>query len=217
MKSILTVILVVVSVVLAGALFLTKQSNNAQMASDAASIGDYSNRLDTTPAQLTSRAGTMVTLSNRLDECQSAFGEISNRETEAQATVTQSAEQITNLTHQVASAIAENQSLNQQVMNLTNQMAGLAQQLALTQTSLTQTNKDLVQLQKDYALLDNRFRRDVAERVVVERKFNTYSEVEAQLKKLWSHSVPWTTPESIYKGLNVEIASNGVAHVIMPE
>ena len=74
-----------------------------------------------------------------------------------------------------------------------------------------------MQLHKDYALLDNRFRRDVAERVVVERKFNSYPEVQAQLKKLYTNSVPYATPESIYKGLNVEIVSNGVAHVIMPE
>ena len=106
--------------------------------------------------------------------------------------------------------------MNQRVTRLTNKVAELSGQFALTQTNLAQTTQDLAQARKDYTLLDNRFRRDVAERVVVERKFNTYAEVEAQTKKLWSKSMPLATPESIYAGLNVEVKANGEAHVITP-
>ncbi len=217
MKSYSTIVLAVVSVVLAVVLFLIKHSDDAQMATDAGVIVDYSNRLDSATILLSVRAGTIDELSNRLAQCQSATVAISNQLTQAQATLAQDAEQLAKLNQQLTASAAENQNLNQQVMNLTNQMAGLSQQLAQTQASLAQTNQDLVQLHKDYALLDNRFRRDVAERVVAERKFNSYTEVQAQLKKLWTNSVPYATPESIYKGLNVEIMSNGVAHVIMPE
>ena len=216
MKSYLTIILTVVSVLLAAALFQTKHSDNAQMAADAGTIGDYSNRLDTAQAQLTVRAGTLVTLSNRLDECAAAAGAVSNRLAEARSAFAGQTEQVAQLNRQITSATAENQSLSQQVVGLTNQVAKVSAQLAQTQASLAQTNQDLVQLHKDYALLDNRFRRDVAERVVVERKFNTYAEVEEQAKKLKLSPAPAVTAESIYKDLDVEVKANGEAHVIAP-
>ena len=217
MKFNSTFVLSVVSVLLAVVLFLVKHADNAQMAADGGVIVDYSNRLDSATILLSARAVTIDGLSNRLEQCRSGAAALSNQLTQAQATLALDAEQLAKLNQQATAAAAENRSLNQQVMNLTNQVGGLAKQLALTQASLTQTNQDLVRLQKDYARLDNRFRRDVAERVVVERKFNSLAEVKAQLKKLQTHSAPPVTPESIYAGLNVEIVSNGVAHVIMPE
>ena len=217
MKSNSTIVLAVVSVLLAVVLFLIKHADNQQMAADAGVIMDFSNRLDSATILLSVRAGTIDGLSNRLEQCHSAAAALSNQLTQAQATLASDAEQLAKLNQSATAAAAENQNLNQQVMTLTNQMTRLTQQLALTQTSLTQTNQDLVRLQKDYARLDNRFRRDVAERVVVERKFNSPAEVKAQLKKLQTHSALPVTPESIYAGLNVEIVSNGVAHVIMPE
>jgi chromosome segregation ATPase len=216
MKSYLTIVLAVVSGVLAVVLFTTKHADNAQMTADAAAIVDYSNRLDTAQAQIVVRDGSLLTWSNRLDECQAASGALSNRLTEAQSTLALDAEQLTVLNRLVTTAAAENQGLNRRAMELTNQVAGLSSQLAQTQADLARTNLDLVQLRKDYSLLENRFRRDVAERVVVERRFNTYSEVQAQAKKLWSHSEPWATPESIYKSLDVEVKSNGEFHVIAP-
>ena len=216
MKTNLTIILVIVSVVLAGALFLTRHSDNVQMASDAASIVDYSNRLDTAVMQISERNGTLVILSNTLTQTMQASQTLSNQLTAVRVTLAQNTEQIGKLNQQVTATTAENQSLNQQVMTLSNQMTGLSGQIDQTRANLTRTNQDLVQLHQDYMLLDNRFRRDVAERVVVERKFNTYSEVEAQLKRLWSHSDPLATPESIYKGLDVEVKANGEAHVIAP-
>ena len=217
MKSYLTIACVVVSILLAIALFLIKHSDDAQMASDAGTIVDYSNRLDTAQAQIVARDGSLLTLSNRLDESQSAFVAVSNQLMAAQATVAQSAEQVTNLTQQFTAAKTENQALIQRVAGLTNQVTKLAGQLAQTQAGLDGTKQELAQLQKDYARLDNRLRRDVAERVLVERRFDNLTELQAQLKKLQSTPVEWVTSESIYKGLNVEVKSNGVAYVISPE
>ena len=216
MKSYSTIALAVVSVVLAAALFTTKHSDNAQMAADAGVIVDFSNRLDTAELHVSERNGKLIILSNALAECQSAGAAVSNRLTAAQAALALNAEQIAKQNQQATAAAAANLALNRRVTELTNQLAGLAAQLALTQTNLAQTTQDLAQSRKDYSLLDNRFRRDVAERVVVERKFNTYAEVAEQAKKLWSTSVPLATPESIYKGLDVEVKANGEAHVIAP-
>jgi chromosome segregation ATPase len=214
MKTYSLIALAVVSVVLAVVLFTTKHADNAQMASDAAAIVDYSNRLDTAELHVSERNGALLLLSNTLAETTQT---LSNQLTAAQATVAQDAEQLAKLNQQAAAAAAENQALSGRVMELTNQVAGLSGQLAQSQSSLAQTKQDLTQLHKDYALLDNRFRRDVAERLVVERKFATYAEVQAQAEKLKTATGSLPTPESIYKGLDVEVTSNGVAHVIAPE
>ena len=213
MKTYSIIALAVVSVVLAVVLFTTKHADNAQMTADAAAIVDYSNRLDTAELHVSERNGALLILSNTLAETTQT---LSNQLTAAQATVAQNAEQLAKLNQQATAATAENQALNGRVAELTNQVAGLSGQLAQSQASLAQTKQDLTQLHKDYALLDNRFRRDVAARVVVERKFNTFAEVQAQAQKLKTTAVEWPTPESIYKGLDVEVTSNGVAHVIAP-
>ena len=117
----------------------------------------------------------------------------------------------------VAATASANEALNRNVVALTNQLAGLTSRLALTETNLAKANETLVQAKMDYARLQNRFLRDVAERTVVERRFNNLAEVQAQAKKLQKYPTPWVTPESIYTSLNVEVSSNGVAHVIAPE
>jgi hypothetical protein len=94
-------------------------------------------------------------------------------------------------------------------MDLTNQLAGLARQMALTQTNLVQANKN-------HALLENRLRRDVAERMVVERKFNNPLELQAQIQNLKTNPAVVISAESIYAGLDVEVKSNAV-HVISPD
>jgi len=217
MKSYLTPTLAVVSVLLAVVLFITKRSDNAQMEADAGAFADCSNRLETAQSQLTARGEQMVLLSNRLDECQSASATLSNRLTEAQSTLALQTEQITGLNRQVVETAAENRDLSRRVTDLTNQVAALTGRIADTEASLSRTNADLVQLHKDYALLENRFRCDVAERVVAERKFNNLAEVRAQLKKLMKYPTPWVTPQSVYAGLDVEVKSNGTVHVISPE
>ena len=87
-------------------------------------------------------------------------------------------------------------------------MAGLTGQIALTTSNLNQVNKD-------YALLENRLRRDVAARVVVERKFNNPSELQTQLQYLKEHPAAEVSADSIYAGLDVEVQSNAF-HVIAP-
>jgi hypothetical protein len=52
--------------------------------------------------------------------------------------------------------------------------------------------------------------------VVVERKFNNAPELQAQLAGLKQHPAREISAEKIYAELNVEVLSNGVAHVIAP-
>jgi chromosome segregation ATPase len=211
MKNYLSLALALAFIGLVIAFIVMKRGDNAQHETDAGAIADYSNRLDTAQIQIAACKGTMLTLSKSLDERRSAALTFSNQLMEAKSAVVLGMEQITNLNRRVAEVESENQNLQtlgQRVMDLTNQVAGLTAQIALAGTNLDQANKD-------YALLENRLRRDVAERVVVERKFYNLPELQTQLEYMKTHPGGDVSAESIYAGLDVEVRSNAF-HVIAP-
>ena len=210
MKQYLSTVLALVCTVLVISLIVMKRGDNAQHENDAGAIAGFSNQLTSAQGQIASCNGTILTLSNRLDESLSASLTLSNHLIEAESTIVLDTKQITNLNRHVAEMESENQTLGRRVMDLTNQVAGLTSQIALTEASLNQANKD-------YALLENRLRRDVAERIVVERKFNNLSELQAQKQKLKKNPADVISSESIYAGLGVEVKSNGTFHVISPD
>ena len=208
MKHLLSTALALVCIALVISLVVTKRGDNVQRESDAGAVTDFSNRLDSAQIQIATYRGAMLTLSNYLDESRVVSLTLSNHLAEAGSTVARDTEQITNLTRQVAEVTSENQALRQHAADLTNQLADLTSQIALTGTRLAQANMD-------YALLENRLRRDVAERAVVERKFYNLSELQAQMEKLKNNPGGEVSAGSIYAGLDVEVTSNGV-HVISP-
>ena len=210
MKRYLSTILALVCIVLVISLIVMKRGDSAQHENDAGAIAGFSNQLTSAQGQIASGNGTILTLSNRLDESRSASLTFSNHLVEAESAIVLDAEQITNLNQQVAELESENQTLGRRVMDLTNQMAGLTGQITLTGASLNQANTN-------YALLENRLRRDVAERIVVERKFNNLLELQAQMQKLKKNPAEAISSESIYAGLGVEVKSNGTLHVISPD
>ena len=206
MKHYLPIVLALACAALVISIIVMKRGDTAQHETDAGAIADFSNRLDSAQIQVAFGKGTMITLSNRLDESRSASLTFSNQLNEAESNMVLNTEQITNLNQQVAAAESENQTFVQRFMDLTNQMAGLTKQ---SEASLEQANKN-------YALLEERLRRDVAERVVAERKFNNPSELQAQMQYLKQHPAGVISAESIYAGLDVEVNSNAF-HVISPK
>ena len=198
-----------VCILLVISLVMLKRNDEAQHEDDAGALAGCSNQLTLAQAQITGCHEMLLALSNRLDESVSASWASSNRLTEAGSNLVLDTEQITNLTRQVAAVESEKQALDRRVLDLTNQTAGLTRQIASNQTSLERANQD-------YALLENRLRRDVAERLVVERKFNNPSELQAQMQNLKKHPAGAISAEGIYAGLDVEVISNAF-HVISPE
>ncbi len=199
---------------------MMKRGDDAQHENDAGAIASFSNTLDSAQMQIAACNGTILTLSNSLNESQAVSLTFSNQLTEAESTIALDTEQITNLNLQVAGLASENQTLGQRVMDLTNQMTSqmsqvTSQMTAFTrQIALTQTNLD--QANKNYSLLENRFRRDVAERLVMQRKFYNRAELQVQMQRLKDDPfVPQTSEQSIYAGLDVEVKSN-TFHVISP-
>ncbi len=215
MKSYLSTAFAAACVLLVIALVVMKHGDSAQQEKDAASITGYSNQLDSAQSLIAARDGTILALSNNLSQCQAASLTISNQLADA---IVSGMEEITNLSRQVEEMTAENRALNQSVADLTNQMAGLTQKLAVTESSLARTNQSLLQANEEYALLENRFRIDVAERLVIQRKFYNPEALQAQMDKLKSYpGVFDVAADQIYAGLDVEVKSNGVFHVISPE
>jgi len=211
MKHYLTIALALVCLGSVMSVVLMKRGADAQHESDAGTITDYSNQLDSARIQIAFCTGTMFTLSNRLDASRSEWLTFSNQLMEAEAAIARDSEQVTNLTRQLAGLESENQTLQaggQRVADLTNQIAGLNGQIASAESNLAQA-------ETDYALLENRLRRDVAERLVVERRFYNPAELQAQLERLKTYPGGEVSAESIYAGLDVEITSNAV-HVISP-
>lgn len=210
MKLALIIVLALVAGGLAFWLFQTKQQATAQFAADAGVITDFSNQVNAAQAEIVRRDGSLVTLSNALAECSVSAQAISNQLAAVQADNLQQTEKITGLDHQVAQLTTEKQALFQQAAELTNQLTAV-------QTKLTQTAASLTEVSRQFGLLENRFRRDVAERTVLERRFNMIPELDAQIAKLQLHPGEWPSPESIYAGLGVEVLSNGNVHVISPD
>jgi len=208
MNQYLSIALALACAVSVISLIVIKRGDNAQHETDAGALAGCSNQLTLAQAQIVGCNEMMLTLSNRLDESQSTSLTFSNQLAEAESNMVLSTEQVTNLTRQVAEVESENQTFGRRVTDLTNQMARLTSRITLTESNLDQANKD-------YVLLEYRLRRDVAERVVVERKFNNPSELQAQAQYLKKHPAGVISADSIYAGLDVEVKSNAF-HVLSP-
>jgi chromosome segregation ATPase len=189
-----------------------KRGDNAQRQTDAGTITDFSNRLDSAKLDVLTANGTLMIYSNNLSQSESAAMTFSNGLTDAQSALALDAEQIANLNRQAAQAGSEIQTLTSRLVDLNSQMTN---QAAILTGKLTLTETNLAQANKDYALLENRFRRNVAERLVLERKYRNPAELQEQLDRLKYSRCDEITAGKIYAGLDVEVISNQF-HVITP-
>ena len=214
MKHLLSVILGLLCLGLAIALFSSKRDNEEQHAKDLETITSTSNMLSTAWKEVAAFRGNVSTLSNRIETLQSTTLTISNQVIEAQsalATAKEASErQITELKAQNVQLETEKQVSSQRIAELTNHISDLTNQIASAQTNLLQASKE-------YALLENRFRRDVAERVIVERRFNNRNELKARLEYLQWNPVLEISEDRIREGLNVVVGKSNLCYVIAPE
>jgi chromosome segregation ATPase len=216
MKTILLVLFGIVSLALAIVLYTTEQGDTKQHNTDNASILDLSNDLNSVQAQVAASSVTINTLSNSLTESQSGSLSLSNQLVDSQSALSHNVEQIASLNTKLAGMVTTNEAVNQHATELAGQVAALTQQLSLIQTNLAGTTKTLAQANQDYYLLENRFRADVAERVVFQRKFYNPLELQEQLERLKVDPSGEVTSDMIYAGLDVEVRSNGTFHVMEP-
>jgi len=214
MKHLSAVILGLVCLGLVVSLFVSKRNDNAQHEKDDEAIIGASNLLSSAQAEVAACKGKMNTLSNRLETCQSASLTFSNELIEAKSAYATAKEelnrQISDLNGRITQSESEKQASSQHIADMANQIAELTNQIASAQASLLQANKD-------YALLENRFRRDVAERVIAERKFNNRTELKARLEYLQWNPASEISEDRIREGLNVVVGRSNLCYVIAPE
>jgi predicted nucleic acid-binding Zn-ribbon protein len=214
MKHLLSGILGLVCVGLAVSLFMSKRDNDAQQEKDAEAITTASNLLSSAQTEVAAFKGKVITLSNGLETCESTSLTFSNELIEAKSALATAKDglerQITDLNRQITQLETEKQASSQRNAVLSHQITELTNQVAWAQASLLQANKD-------YVLLENRFRRDVAERVIVERKFNNRTELKAQLEYLVWNPSQEISEDRIREGLNVVVGRSNLCYVIAPE
>jgi uncharacterized coiled-coil protein SlyX len=208
MKNYLSIALALACAGLVAFLVVTKRGDNAQHETDTGAIADFSNRLDSAQSQIAAGKETMLALSKNLDESRSASVALSNQLTEARSAVARDAEQFTNLTRQIAAAESGKKTLDERLADLSSQMTNQTSQVADLKGQLASTQTNLDQLNKGCLLLEDRFRRDVAARVVAERKFNNLAELQAQLKYLEKNPAKAITADAIFAGLDIVVKSN---------
>jgi chromosome segregation ATPase len=214
MKYLLPLILGLFCLGLAIALFSSKRDNEAQQERYAETITTASNLLVSAEKEVAAFKGNVITLSNRLETSQSTSLTFSNQLIESQSALATTKEgfdrQIADLKTQSTQLETEKQDSSQHIAELTSHISDLTNQLASAQTNLFQADKD-------YALLENRFRRDVAERVIVERRFYNRRELKAQLEMLQWYPGKEISEDRIREGLNVVVGKSNLCYVISPE
>jgi chromosome segregation ATPase len=218
MKHLLSVILGLVCFGLVIFLVVSKQSNDAQHEKDAEVITTSSNLLTSCQAEVAAFKESSTTLSNSLEAFRSTSLTFSNELTEAKSAFASAKQaldrQISDLTGQITShtmqSETEKQAASQRIADLTHQIVELTNQIASARADLAQANKD-------YGLLENRFRRDVAERVIVERKFHNRTELKAQLEYLQWNPGMEISEDRIREGLDVAVGKSNRCYVIAPE
>lgn len=215
MKNFSTTALTLICVVLVISIFTMKHGDDAQRQKDTDVITGFSNQLDSAQTDLAVANGRLLALTNSLGQSQSASLAFSNQLIQAQSTAALDAEQMTKLNRQLGESQRENQNLDSRIRDMTNRLAGLVQQTNDLTGKLAVAKTNMNRAIHDYALLEDRLRQDVAERLVVERKFNNLPELQAQAEKLRENPAGEISAQSIYADLDVEVTSNSF-HVISP-
>jgi chromosome segregation ATPase len=240
------VVLAVVCVGLAIALFATKKQADDQRKNDADHILDFSNQLVTASENLDDLRQVNLKLTNDLALNQEQTLQLSNSYVEASSALTstkaslQSAQdQIANLNGRIADLETQNQVLDQRAAELTNTIASLNSQI-------TDTTQKLVTSETNNIFLEKELQDQMAKKAELERKFNDIDEVRAQVKKLHDELFVARRLQFMRSGitdqkgaqmlmqraapanaapaklpphydLNVEVGSDGSVHVIPPE
>lgn len=208
------VILVVVCVGMVVALVVEKKHADTEQKKDSDTILDFSNQLATANINLDGLRQVNLILTNDIVAAQQTLTVLSNQYVATSASLSNTTAALKTAQDQIADLEAQNQALDQQVVNMTNTIANLSTQIAETQLKL-------VESETNNAFLESELKRQVAERVDLERKFNNLTQVRAQVRKLRddlliARRLQWmrdgTDPNQQRKGAQVLMARGSVTN-----
>jgi chromosome segregation ATPase len=196
------------------AVVVEKNRADKQQKKDAYTISDFSNQLATANINLDGLRQVNLILTNDFVAAQQTLTVLSNQYVAASASLSNTTAALKTAQDQIADLEAQNQALDQQVVNMTNTIVNLSTQIAETQMKLVESETNNV-------FLENELKRQVAERVDLERKFNDLSQVRTQVRKLrddllMARRLQWmragTDPNQQRKGAQVLMARGSVTN-----
>ncbi len=189
--KVVIVILAVACVGLGIAIFSTKKQADVQHTTDVGIIDDFSNQVVAADRQIKELGQVNLTLSNDLSTAQQQLllsaeqlTQLSNNLAAASLTLADTRtslagaqELVTNLNSRIAELEAENRDLDQQANTLSNKLAQLTVMIENTkfQLALAETNNTYLQ---------GELQKQLALRAELEHRFNDLDELRAQVKKM---------------------------------
>lgn len=242
-NKVVLVVLAVVSVGLAIALFAIKKQSDDQHAADVNSIVDFSNQVVNASQRITDLNQVNLALTNDLATSRQQAAEFSNNlaTTSAtlaadQASLADAQGQITNLNSRISDLELQNKTLDQRASELSSNLADL-------NLVIETTKQKLAKSEAGNAFLQQELQRQMAQRAELEHKFSDLDELRQQVKKIKSdlfvarrlhmmqnsssqkkgaellmqRAVTVPAAEAMpSNGLNVEVGSDGSVKVIPP-
>lgn len=209
------IILALVCIGLAIALFATKKAADEQRKSDAAAILDFSNQLDAASISLNDVRQVNLVLTNDLSTILQSAAALSNRLLETSTTLSNTKEslttaegQISNLNGRITDLEAQNKALDDRAAELTNKLAELSALIASTQRQLTNAEADNV-------FLTGELQKQLAQKAELERKFNDLNVVRAQVTKLRDELFVTRRLEWMANGANPSTPMKGAAALML--
>lgn len=242
--KIIAVILAVVSLGLAIALWATKKQNEEQRAADLNAIVDFSNQVVNAHLKINDLTQVNLALTNDLAASQEQLAQLSNNLAAAAATLANSKtalagaqDQIAGLNARIADLESRNKDLDLRASELTNTVAQL-------NLSIADIRGKLATADNNNAYLQQELQKQMAMKAEMEHKFNDLDQLREQVKKVKTdlfvarHAQLMKNDSSQKKGaellktpaalatnnsapgnygLNVEIGSDGSIRVIPAE
>jgi DNA repair exonuclease SbcCD ATPase subunit len=177
-------ILAAVCVVLVIALVVLKNRANDEQNKAADAIVDLSNQVTAVNITLNDYRQANLMVSNDLAASRQEALTLSNNLvatsgalTETKASLQSAQDLLTNLNARVADLEAQNQALDQRAADLTNTITSLNSQITFTQMKL-------VASETNNAFLEDELKRQVAQKMELQHKFDDLNTVRTQVKKL---------------------------------
>jgi len=192
-KNLATIILLIACAGLAVALIVINKQSGEQQQHNVNTILDFSNQLTGARDQITSLGQVNLVLTNDLAASRQQSETLSNQLSDTQQTVAQEQQNLIDLTNQIVQLEQRNQELDQKVTDLTNQISQLDDQITATQLELSKSKTN-------NTYLENELKKQVAERTVLEAKFNSISQVREQVHKLKEDALIATRLQWIKEG-----------------
>jgi chromosome segregation ATPase len=178
------VILAVVAVGLAVALFVVRKNDNDEKLRDTDTILNFSNRLVSTQNDLAEQRQVNVMLTNDLSAQNAQILSLTNQLLETSNSLIQTVDQLKSAQDDIVKRDAKINELETQNQELDKKAEDMSTTITNLSTQITETQRKLDSTEGDKEFLEKELKRLMVEKAEMERRFNDLEIMRAQVKKL---------------------------------